>query len=115
MLEASIIFFVIAALLGVILLTKILRNQPTPKPVKFMHGIIAGIALLMLVTYVVLGHTSTLLITSLVLFILAAMGGLTLFTLDMSGKRIPRALALGHPALAIISLILLIIYIVKLV
>jgi hypothetical protein len=115
MVFTAIVFFIFAALLGLVLLIAILKNKPTPKPVVFIHGIIAALALLMLVTYVALGHTSTLLITSLVLFVLAAIGGITMFTFDMSGKPVPKMLALGHPALAITSIILLIIYFVQLI
>ncbi len=115
MLFTIIIFFLFAAVLGAVVLTAILQNRPTPKPVVFIHGIIAGLALLMLITYVALGHTSTLLITSLVLFVLAALGGLTMFTIDMSGRPVPKALALGHPLLAVISVILLIVYFVQLI
>lgn len=113
MLFTAVVFFVVAAFLGTFLLRAILINKPTPKPVVFMHGSIAGLALLALVTYVALGHTAPLLITSLVLFILAAIGGLTMFTLDMSGKSVPKMLAIGHPILAVISVILLIVYIVQ--
>ena len=113
MLFVAIAFFLIAAVLGTFLVIAILKNKPTYKPVVFMHGSVAGIALLTFITYVALGHTAPLLITSLVLFILAALGGLTMFTLDMSGKPVPKAFALGHPVLAIISLVLLIVYVVQ--
>jgi hypothetical protein len=113
MLIFAIAFFIIAALLGLVVLTALLQDKPTPRPVVFMHGIIAGMALLMLTTYVVLGNKSPLLITSLGLFILAALGGLTMFTLNTSGKRVPKILALGHPALALTSLVLLIVYVVQ--
>jgi hypothetical protein len=53
---------------------------------------------------------SPLLLTSIILFILAALGGLTLFTIDMKHKPIPKFLALLHPLLAVIGLIVLIIY-----
>ncbi len=110
MIQTAIILFVVAALFGLVLLAAILRDRPTYKPVVFIHGTIAAIALLILLVYVLSGHTSTLLITSLSLFILAALGGFTMFAIDMSGRRVPKALALGHPLLAITSLILLIIY-----
>lgn len=113
MLVTAVVFFLIAAFLGTFLLRAILTNKPTPKPVVFMHGSIAGLALLALITYVALGHTTPLLVTSLVFFILAAIGGLTMFTLDMSGKPVPKMLAIGHPVLAVTSVILLIVYIIQ--
>jgi hypothetical protein len=113
MLFTAVVFFLIAAFLGTFLLRAILTDRPTSKPVVFMHGSVAGLALLALVTYVALGHTAPLLLTSLGLFILAAIGGLTMFTLDMSGKRVPKLLAVGHPILAATSVILLIVYIIQ--
>jgi hypothetical protein len=113
MLSTAVVFFLIAAFLGTFLLRAILKNQPTSKPIVFMHGSIAGLALLALVTYVAVGHTDTMILTSLALFIVAAIGGLTLFTLDMSGKPIPKMLAVGHPVLAAASIIILITYIVQ--
>ncbi|EKD54582.1 MAG: hypothetical protein ACD_60C00068G0024 [uncultured bacterium] len=113
MLIAAIVFFILAASLGLVLLTAILRDRPTYKPIVFMHGTIAGIALIILVTYVALGHTDTLLITSLVLFVLAALGGFTLFTFDINDKPIPKKLAIMHPLLAVVSLILLIVYVAQ--
>ncbi len=113
MLVIAVIFFLIAAFLGSFLLAAILRNQPTPKPIVFMHGSVAGIALIIFIVYIALGHTAPLLITSLVLFILAALGGLTMFTLDINGKPVPKMIAVGHPILAVTSVVLLIVYLVS--
>lgn len=110
MLVVAVIFFLIAGFLGTFLLAAILRNKPTPKPIVFMHGTVAGIALLIFAVYLALGHAVPLLITSLVLFILAALGGLTMFTLDINGKPVPKMLAIGHPILAVTSVVLLLVY-----
>ena len=113
MLVTAFFFFLIAAFLGVFLLRSFLKKQRTYKPVVFMHGSAAGLALLMLATYIAVGHTAPLLITSAVLFVLAALGGLTMFTLDTTGKRVPKMLAVGHPMIAVSALILLVVYIVQ--
>lgn len=113
MLVTAVVFFLIAAFLGTFLLHSILKNKRTYKPVVFMHGSIAGLALLALATYVALGNAAPLLLTSIALFILAAIGGVTMFTLDTSGKRVPKILAIGHPITALTALILLIVYIIR--
>ncbi|HSW93294.1 MAG TPA: hypothetical protein VLJ15_02950 [Gammaproteobacteria bacterium] len=113
MLVTAVVFFFIAAFLGTFLLRSILENKRTNKPVVFMHGSVAGLALLALATYIALGHTAPLLITSVVLFVLAAIGGLTMFTLDTSGKRVPKMLAIGHPMVAVSAIVVLIVYIVQ--
>jgi hypothetical protein len=113
MLVTAIVLFIVAAVFGLIILTAILRNQPTPKPVVFIHGPIAATALLLVIIYMVTKGASPLLITSIVLFILAALGGLTLFTIDMSKRPIPKLLAMLHPLVAVAGLIVLIIYVLQ--
>ncbi|MBX3709511.1 MAG: hypothetical protein KIT56_07445 [Gammaproteobacteria bacterium] len=113
MVITAIVLFIIAAIFGLIILTAILKNQSTPKLAVFLHGPIAAIALIIAIIYSVMGHTETLLITSIILFILAALGGLTLFTIDMRKKPIPKLLAVIHPIVAVIALIILIIYILQ--
>lgn len=113
MLGIAIIFFFLAAFLGTFLLRAILKKRRTYKPVVFMHGSIAGLGILVLATYVAMGHTAPLLITSLVLFVLAALGGLTMFTLDTTGKRVPKMIAIAHPIAALSGLGILITYIVQ--
>ena len=114
MLIAAVFFFLLAGFVGIFLLRSILRNEPTQKPVALIHGSIAGIGLLILLTYVALGHHSTLILTCLGLFILTALGGITLFLFDVTGKPIPKGLAIGHPILAAASIVTFIVYIVKL-
>ena len=114
MLLAVLGFFLIAAFLGAFLLRSILKNKRTYKPVVFMHGSVAGLALLVFVTYIASGHTAPLLIASFVCFVLAALGGLTMFTLDTTKKPVPKMLALGHPMIAVIGIGLLITHIVSL-
>ena len=112
MLFLAIGLFIVAAALGLIVLTAILSNKPTPKPIVFLHGGVAVIALLLVIYFIVQNH-GTGPIISVVLFAIAALGGLTLFTIDMSKKPIPKWLAIVHPTIAVISLITLIYYVMK--
>lgn len=113
MLGVAIIFFVVAAIFGLIILTAILNDKPTPKSAVFTHGPLAATGLVLLLIYMFYGHRDPLLITSVVLFIIAALGGLTLFTIDMSNKPIPKALAIAHPIVAVIALVTLIVYLLR--
>lgn len=113
MLIIAVSFFILAAFLGTFLLRAILKNKRTYKPVVFMHGSMAGLAILVLATYIASGHTAPLLITSVVLFILAAIGGITMFTLDVSGKKVPKMIAIVHPIVALSGLGVLITYILQ--
>ena len=113
MLIIAILLFAIAAIFGLIILTAILQDRPTPKPAVFAHGPIAATGLILVLFYLYYGPKDSLLITSAVLFILAALGGLTLFSIDMTNRRIPKLMAVGHPILAVIALATLIIYVLR--
>lgn len=107
MLITAIVLFIISAILGLFVLIALLRNKTTPKPAVFIHGPIALLALILLITYAVIKGTSPLLMTSIALFILAALGGLALFTIDMRKKPIPKLLAILHPVIAVAGFIVL--------
>lgn len=111
MLTAAIILFLVGALFGLIVLISILRDQPTPKTAVFIHGPLVATGLILVLITLYYGPHDTLLLVSASLFILAALGGLTLFTIDMSNKRIPKILAVGHPILAVIALLTLLYYV----
>lgn len=112
MLKLAIALFVLAAVFGLIVLTAILRNKPTPKPVVFIHGGVAATALL-IVIFAAVSSPSAAPLVSIVLFILAALGGFYLFATDMRGKAIPKWVALIHPLVAAAGLISLIYFVMK--
>jgi hypothetical protein len=111
MLISAIILFLVAAIFGLILLPAILQDIPTPKPAILLHGSFAALALLLIVIYILIYGADPLLITSLILFIIAALGGITLVTLDIKKKPIPKLLAIIHPLIAAAGLVVLIIYV----
>lgn len=113
MLIFALILFVLAALFGLIILKAILKNKHTPKPIVLLHGSAAILAILIIASYIAAGHAATLLLTSLVLFVLAALGGLVMVTKDVQGKPIPKAIALIHPLIGLAGLIVLIIYMLQ--
>lgn len=112
MLYLAIGLFVLAAVFGLIVLTAILRNRPTPKPVVFIHGGVATIALLIVIFFIA-QHQGSGPIASLVLFVVAALGGFTLFMIDMKQKPVPKWLAILHPLIAVSGLIALILFVMK--
>jgi hypothetical protein len=108
MLMTAIVFFILAALLGLYLLTFVLENKNTPKGMAFTHGPLAVIGLVILIIYAFSHHPAP--IVSIVLFILAAMGGLMLIYRDITGRSVPKWMAMGHGFIALLGLIFLIIY-----
>jgi hypothetical protein len=100
--------FSLGALLGMYLLVLILQSKQTPKSVAFIHGLFVATALIMLIIYAV--NNGPGLMESIVLFVMAAVGGLTLIYRDVTGKSMPKWLAIGHGLLAIAGFVFLLCY-----
>ncbi len=111
MLIAAIVLFVVAAIFGLINLIPILKNRPTPKPSVFIHGGVAAVGLL-LVILAVARTAGSLPVSALVLFVIAALGGFVLFGIDMQKRPVPKWLAVLHPVIAAVALVLLIVFVV---
>lgn len=107
MLIISIVCFGLAILIGLAMLMHVIQDKPIPRFLPFIHGplALAGIILLFISS-----RNSTPLITVGVIFILAALGGLTLFYKDVTGKPIPKMLAVGHGFIAFSAFLFLVIY-----
>jgi hypothetical protein len=96
--------FALGALIGMYLLALVLQKKETPKFVALIHGVfvVAGLILLFIYNSQHPGFTE-----AIVLFIIAAAGGLALITRDLTGKPLPRWLAIGHGLIAVVGFIFL--------
>lgn len=108
MLILIITLFALAALLGVYLLSFVLQKKNTPKGIAFTHGPIAATGLVLLIIYAFFHKPSP--VISIILFILAVLGGFMLIFRDLTGKSIPKWLAIGHGLTAIVAFIFLVVY-----
>jgi len=108
MLFVSIAFFSLAAVLGMLLLSYVLRGKETPKGVVFTHGPLAVIGLILLVIYSLDNPPGAM--ESIILFVIAALGGLILVTRDLLRKTIPKWLAVVHGLVAVTGFVFLLIY-----
>lgn len=108
MLITAILFFALAALLGLYLLTFILQNKNTPKGVAFTHGPLAAIGLIILIIYALFNKPAP--IVSIIIFIMAALGGIMLIYNDITGKTVPKWMAIGHGLTAIVGFLFLVIF-----
>jgi hypothetical protein len=96
------------ALLGIYLLSLVLRNKETPKAAALLHGLFAVTGLLLLISYSNGSEQSPL--VSIVVFVIAALGGLVLFYKDVTGKQIPKWLAVVHGLTALIGFVFLVLF-----
>ena len=103
-----IVLFAVGAIVGTYLLSLILRKKGTPKFASFIHGAFVATALGLLIYYSFQNSPGP--IESIVLFIIAALGGLILVFRDITGKSLPSWLAIGHGLVAIAGFIFLLVY-----
>lgn len=108
MILTAIGLFALAALLGMFLLTFVLQGKETPKAVVFTHGPLAAIALVLLIIYALRSGPGP--TESIVLFVVAAMGGFFMLYRDLTGKPIPKWLAVVHGLLAVSGFVLLLLF-----
>src|SRR4051812_37188334 len=99
MLYTIIALFALAAIFGATLLSYVLRSKETPKGVAIVHGLFAATALVLLVVYVFDNKPGPM--ESAILFVIAALGGFVLIARDLSGKSIPKWLAVVHGLIAV--------------
>jgi hypothetical protein len=100
--------FALGALVGMYLLALVIQGKKTPKAVAFIHGVFV-VAALSLLIYYAFGHGPGLTET-IVLFVVAALGGITMIIRDLNGKSLPRWLAIGHGLIAVTGFIFLLVY-----
>jgi hypothetical protein len=106
-----IVLIIISALFGLHILTNILQNKMTPKVSVVIHGILNAIALILVITGAIRIGAS-LLTASMIVLIIAALGGFYLVSIDLGKKQIPpKTFAIVHPIIGVLGLILLIIYV----
>lgn len=109
MLMSALGFFLLAVVLGLYLLSLVLRSKKIPKAVAMTHGFFAAIGLILLVVYPFYYKPAPM--TSMILFIFAALGGLTMMYKGITGKPVPAWMALGHGTVAIIGVATLVVFI----
>jgi hypothetical protein len=105
---AAIVIFAVAAMIGIYLLSFVIQKKETPKSVAIVHGILAATALTLLIVHT--ANTGADLIQTITIFVIAALGGIVLFVRDLTGKSLPRALAIAHGLIAVTGFIFLLAY-----
>ncbi len=108
MLISTIILFALAAILGVTLIAKVLKGEGRPRAVVYSHGIAAALALVLLIIAYA-NEGDSLLMVSILIFIVAALGGFVMFSQEITQKPIPKWLALVHGLAAVTGFVLLLI------
>ncbi|WP_243369953.1 hypothetical protein [Geotalea sp. SG265] len=109
------ILFALAAVGGAVMAALRLGGRELPPTgLAMLHGILAAAGLITLIVTIVGNVVPTLAVASLIGFIIAALGGFTLFFLFHLKKRaLPIPIMLVHATVAVISFILLLVVLFK--
>ena len=113
MLYLIISLFALGAVMGLIIATSIFTKNPpvTPKPAVVAHGLFVATALILLVVYWI-NNPDNRPTTSLVVFLIAALGGFALVYTDLVRKSPgPKGLVVVHALVAVTAFILLLAFV----
>jgi hypothetical protein len=113
MFTSAAVLFAVAALGGITLATLHFRQKGLPMALAIGHGLLAAAGLAVLIVAVVGGSGGNLLIASLALFVIAALGGFALFSFHLRRLRLPTPVVLIHGLVAVIGFVLLLVRIAK--
>ena len=109
MILLCIILFACAAVFGVINLVRVAGAGRAPRATVYIHGLFAAAALVLLLVDA-LTSSGAAPVVALILFIIAALGGFTLFGIDVVTKKPPKWLAFVHGAVAVAGFVLLLVF-----
>jgi hypothetical protein len=111
MLYLVIALFALAAVLGLTILVKWLTHKNAPRGVVYSHGLVAATGLVLL-AFFALQHPDSFPKLSLILFVIAALGGFYMFFQDVIKKTTPPvAIAFVHALLAVSGFVALLLFV----
>jgi hypothetical protein len=109
MLYVSIGLFAVSAVLGLTILIKWLTKKEASRGVVYSHGIIAAVALVLLLVYASF-NPDNFPVISITIFAIAALAGFYLFYTDVTKKPHPVVLACIHGLTAVAGVITLLMF-----
>lgn len=110
MIYSAIVLFALSAVLGLAILMKWLTKKDASKGVIYSHGAVAAIALVILIVYAA-QNPSNFPKASIILFVIAALGGFYMFFNDLKKKSSPLAVAFIHALLAVGGFVMLLAFV----
>jgi hypothetical protein len=110
MIYVTIALFALAAVLGLSILLKWLAKKDASRAVVYSHGLAAATALVLLIIYAI-QNPDNFPKVSIILFVLAALGGFYMFYNDLNKKNSPIAVAFVHGLLAVGGFVALLLFV----
>jgi hypothetical protein len=106
MLTLAIVLFAVAAVGGATMAIIHFRGNNPPLPLAALHGVLAATALVILLLAVLQGVPGASM-PSLILFVIAALGGFFLLSVHLRKQRLPSPVVLIHGGVAVLAFLIL--------
>jgi hypothetical protein len=107
MLAAATVLFALAAVMGILLATKVVKGQERALGAVLAHGAFGAAGLVALAVVVFTDTEPGLALWALIGFVVAALGGFFLFALDRLGRALPVPVVGVHALVAVASFVVL--------
>lgn len=104
--------FAVAAVGGLVMLVMSRGEKKVPMGLALLHGALAATGLVLLAIPVLGGGAAGLATASLVVLVLAALGGFVLFASYLRTGTFPFSLGLAHGLAAVVGFVLLVVWVV---
>lgn len=104
MVITAIILISLAVILGLYLITFVLKNKTPPKGVALIHGALAAFGIIVLLIYAFTTSSHHKHWDSIAIFVTAATGGIYLIFKDIRHKKIPVWVAVLHGSIGLTGL-----------
>ncbi len=108
MINYAIALFSLSAIIGMVMLSFVLQDKKPSRALIFAHGPLALAAIVLLFVYS--SDHNPIPLESMILFLIAATGGVILVLHDFMGKVIPKWLGIAHGLIAVAGLIFLLVF-----
>lgn len=109
MISTALILFALAAIGGIGLTLLHIKKDDAPLSVAAVHGILGAAGLVVLLWTVLQSGAGSLVWGSVVLFLLAALGGFVLITKHLRGESLTSTLMFTHGGAAVVAFVLLLV------
>ena len=107
MLGYALVVFAVGALGGVMLATYVLQGRLAPWPLSLLHAGLGAVGLLLLIYAALTTGVSHTALASLVILVIAALGGFYLASIHLRGKVAPRPVVFIHAGVAVVGFLTL--------
>ena len=104
MVITAVVLIGLAVLLGLYLISFVLKSKIPPKGIAILHGSLAVLGIVVLLIYALTTTEHHKHWDSLIIFLLAAAGGVYLFSKDIRHLKIPKWVAVVHGSIGLFGL-----------